>query len=55
MCVANAVTVMDSAGNRKLDRKKSRKRIDGAIALLLALAVMPESYTAPWDVRAVIG
>jgi phage terminase large subunit-like protein len=49
MCMANVVTTMDTSGNRKFDRKKSRRRIDGAVALLFALAVMPEGYTAPWD------
>lgn len=37
MCVASAVTVQDAAANRKLDRSKSSRRIDGAVALAMAL------------------
>lgn len=39
MCAANAVVSSDPAGNRKLDKKKARGRIDGMIALLMARAV----------------
>ena len=39
MCVSNAVAVADPAGNRKLDKKKSRGRIDGIVALAMALAL----------------
>jgi phage terminase large subunit-like protein len=39
MCAANAVVDMDPAGNRKLNRKKARGRIDGMVALLMARAV----------------
>ena len=39
MCAANAVVQPDPAGNRKLSKKKSRGRIDGMIALLMARAV----------------
>lgn len=35
-CMANAVAVMDPAGNRKLDKDKARFRIDGAVALVMA-------------------
>lgn len=34
--MANAVAVMDPAGNRKLDKQKARFRIDGAVALCMA-------------------
>jgi phage terminase large subunit-like protein len=37
--VANAVAVMDPAGGRKLDKAKARFRIDGAVALAMALGV----------------
>lgn len=37
MCAANAVTVQDSAGNRKLDKAKSTGRIDGMVALAMAV------------------
>lgn len=39
MCAANAVVKMDEAGNRKLDKKKSRGRIDGMVALAMATHV----------------
>ncbi len=35
--MANAVAVMDAAGGRKLDKEKARFRIDGAVALVMAL------------------
>jgi phage terminase large subunit-like protein len=37
MCAANAVTRRDPAGNRKLDKEKSTDRIDGLVALAMAL------------------
>lgn len=37
--VANAVVVSDPAGNRKLDKAKARFRIDGAVALAMALGL----------------
>ena len=50
MCVANAVIERDAAGNRKLTKAKSAGRIDGAVALAMALAVAgrfePESLPA---------
>jgi phage terminase large subunit-like protein len=39
MCAANAVVKMDEAANRKLDKKKSRGRIDGMVALAMACEV----------------
>jgi phage terminase large subunit-like protein len=39
MCMMNAVTISDPAGNRKLDKSKSTGRIDGAVALAMALGV----------------
>ena len=36
---ANAVAVMDPAGGRKLDKLKARFRIDGAVALAMALGL----------------
>jgi phage terminase large subunit-like protein len=41
MCFASAVVERDSAGNRKLTKKRSTGRIDGAIALLEAIFVAP--------------
>jgi phage terminase large subunit-like protein len=37
MCAANAVTVKDAAGNRKLDKHKATGRIDGLQALAMAM------------------
>ena len=36
-CAANAIAVKDPAGNRKLDKSKSTGRIDGMVALVMAL------------------
>lgn len=43
MCVANAVARTDPAGNRKLDKSKSRGRIDGLVAMAMATQVATES------------
>lgn len=37
MCAANTVATADPAGNRKLDKQRSRGRIDGLVALAMAL------------------
>jgi phage terminase large subunit-like protein len=37
--LANAIATMDPAGNRKLDKDKARFRIDGAVALAMALGL----------------
>lgn len=39
MCAANATTVQDSAGNRKLDKSKATGRIDGLQALSMAMGL----------------
>ena len=39
MCAANAVVTKDAAGNRKLDKHKATGRIDGMVALAMALGV----------------
>ncbi|HSH29763.1 MAG TPA: terminase TerL endonuclease subunit [Thiohalobacter sp.] len=36
-CAANAVVISDPAGNRKLDKSKSTGRIDGMVALCMAI------------------
>lgn len=41
MCMANAVVLSDPAGNRKLTKQKSSGRIDGAVALTMAMGVAP--------------
>lgn len=39
MCAANAVVTMDPSGNRKLVKSKSTGRIDGMVALAMAMSV----------------
>lgn len=49
-CISNAVTTRDPAGNAKLDKSRSNGRIDGAVALAMALNAMqmrPEEE--PWS------
>ena len=41
MCAANAVVVNDPAGNRKFTKQKATGRIDGMVALAMAVGVMP--------------
>jgi phage terminase large subunit-like protein len=36
MCAANAITVKDEAGNRKMNKAKATGRIDGIVALCMA-------------------
>ncbi|MDB5597392.1 MAG: terminase [Hyphomicrobiales bacterium] len=43
--VANAVATMDPAGNRKLDKEKARFRIDGAVALSMAVGLKSRDRT----------
>jgi phage terminase large subunit-like protein len=37
MCAANSVAIKDPAGNRKLDKSKATGRIDGLVALAMAM------------------
>lgn len=48
---ANAVVELDPAGNRKLSKKRSREKIDGLVALAMALGVMEkvEPKAEPWS------
>lgn len=39
MCAATAVIIKDAAGNRKMDKSKSTGRIDGMVALAMAMGV----------------
>lgn len=45
MCAANAQTVSDPAGNRKFTKQKQTGRIDGMVALAMAVGVMPLEVT----------
>ena len=40
MCADNAVVQTDPAGNRKLNKAKSVRRIDGLVALAMAFGVV---------------
>jgi len=55
MCASNAVTITDSTGNRKLGKQKSSGRIDGMVALAMAVGVMPtkiDRVKSFWDTAA---
>lgn len=45
MCAANAIVQSDPAGNRKLAKDKSTGRIDGMVALTMAVAVASDEDT----------
>lgn len=47
MCAVNAVVTKDPAGNRKLDKSKATGRIDGMVALAMAMAVASQSAPPP--------
>jgi phage terminase large subunit-like protein len=53
MCAANAVIERDPAGNRKLTKKKSSGKIDGLVALAMALGAFAHDEqvvaASPWD------
>lgn len=42
MCMANAKIEQDAAGNRKLNKQKATGRIDGCVALAMAVGVTPQ-------------
>jgi phage terminase large subunit-like protein len=54
MCAANAVVEGHDASNRKLSKKRSAGRIDGMVALAMAIGVAPLK-AAKFDVFALIG
>jgi phage terminase large subunit-like protein len=55
MCAANAVVQTDPAGNRKLSKAKSSGRIDGMVALAMAMGVAPlESADEPFITEKVV-
>jgi phage terminase large subunit-like protein len=53
MCAAGAVVQSDPAGNRKLHKAKSYSKIDGLVALAMALGCMSADDltqpSSPWD------
>jgi phage terminase large subunit-like protein len=56
-CMANAVATVDPAGNRKIDKAKSRFRVDAAIALamLMGLRARDRGVKTKIDIEALIG
>ena len=53
--MANAAVERGDAGNRKLSKKRSTGRIDGAVALVMAIGAAPAAWTAKVDIAALIG
>ena len=53
MCAANTVIVLDDAGNRKPSKRKSTGRIDGLVALAMAIGAAP-LQVKPIDVECLI-
>ena len=54
MCAANAVVHMDPAGNRKLAKDRSRDKIDGLVALVMAIGLAARTEVAPdvtWEIE----
>jgi phage terminase large subunit-like protein len=51
MCAANAVVDTDPAGNRKLNKSKSTGRIDGMVALAMAMGLQDSCVVevSPWE------
>jgi phage terminase large subunit-like protein len=47
MCAGNAVAIRDPAGNRKLDKARSTGRIDGIVALAMAMGVAAMNKEEP--------
>lgn len=47
MCAINAVAVSDAAGNRKLEKRKATGRIDGMVALAMAVGVISKESAEP--------
>ncbi|WP_235858946.1 terminase large subunit [Ochrobactrum soli] len=57
-CFANAIAVSDASGNRKLDKSKTRFRIDGAVATAMAAGlkareVEPEQIESVYKKRGI--
>jgi phage terminase large subunit-like protein len=59
MCASNAVVATDDAGNRKLTKRRSTGRIDGMVALAMAIgaatAAAPPPEISVYDERAAKG
>jgi phage terminase large subunit-like protein len=55
MCVSNTTVVIDEAGNRKPSKRRSSGRIDGFVALAMAIGAAPTTQTRVIDPAAMIG
>jgi len=55
MCASNTVIAVDDAGNRKPSKKRSVGRIDGMVALAMAIGVAPLKAEPVIDIQALIG
>jgi phage terminase large subunit-like protein len=55
LCARNAIVLRDPAGNRKLSRTSADRRIDGMIALTMAVGVAAANQTSDFDVFSMIG
>lgn len=47
MCASNAIAIRDAAGNRKLDKSESTGRIDGLVALAMAMGAAAQNLKTP--------
>jgi phage terminase large subunit-like protein len=54
MCSLNAIVVKDAAGNRKLDKAKSTGRIDGMVALAMAISAAQPVEEDVWAMDRII-
>ena len=52
MCAANAVVTTDPTNSRKLDKHKATGRIDGMVALAMAIGIMSKHAEDPIDIDA---
>jgi phage terminase large subunit-like protein len=55
MNASNSIVTMDAAGNRKLDKAKSTGRIDGMVALAMAVHAAMTNARPPFSAKALIG
>jgi len=53
-CMMNACIITDDAGNRKFSKRKSSGKIDGAVALVMAMGVTPEKPGGGVDIDTLI-
>jgi phage terminase large subunit-like protein len=54
MCAANAAVATDPAGNRKFEKHRSSGRIDGMVALAMAIGAATSDATVNLNIRALI-